>query len=81
MLSVCAEHGAWVVIDTFSGLEFQTGDGCSLWNLDSFSYNIASCLALRVFMLRELSLQLTMSGFDFGFMIYKFKYTGIQMWY
>uniref|UniRef100_A0A453QLJ3 Aminotransferase class I/classII large domain-containing protein n=1 Tax=Aegilops tauschii subsp. strangulata TaxID=200361 RepID=A0A453QLJ3_AEGTS len=71
LLSVCAEHGARVVIDTsFSGLEFQTGDGCSLWNLDRFSYNIASCLALRVFMLRELSLQLTMSGFDFGFMIY-----------
>ncbi|XBI75485.1 hypothetical protein VPH35_068851 [Triticum aestivum] len=71
LLSICAEHGARVVIDTSSsGLEFETGDGRSLWNLDSFSYNIASCLALRVFMLGELSLQLTMSGFDFGFMIY-----------
>ena len=53
LLSICAEHGARVVIDTSSsGLEFETGDGRSLWNLDSFSYNIASCLALRVFYAR-----------------------------
>lgn len=59
------------MIDTsFSGLEFQTRVGWSLWNLDSFSYNIGLYLALRIFMLGELSLQLTMSGFDCGFMIY-----------
>ncbi|KAE8797653.1 methionine S-methyltransferase [Hordeum vulgare] len=69
LVSVCAHHSARVVIDTsFSGLEYQT-DGWSRWNLSTLSYDICLCSTLTYFMLGELSLQLTASGLDFGFLI------------
>ncbi|KAF7061474.1 hypothetical protein CFC21_068166 [Triticum aestivum] len=69
LVSVCAHRSARVVIDTsFSGLEFQT-DGWSRWNLSTLSYDICLCSTLTYFMLGELSLQLTASGLDFGFLI------------
>lgn len=46
MLSVCAEHGAWVVIDTFSGLEFHNRDGWILRNGRIFSQAQADHMAL-----------------------------------
>lgn len=70
LLSVCAEYGARVVIDTsFSGLEYET-DGWRQWNL-------AGCLSslkrsepsFSVVLLGELSFALTAGGHDFGFVI------------
>uniref|UniRef100_A0ACD6A148 Uncharacterized protein n=1 Tax=Avena sativa TaxID=4498 RepID=A0ACD6A148_AVESA len=70
LLSICAMYGARVVIDTsFSGMEFQT-DGWSLRNSDRFSYNVCLDPPLTVFMLGELSLELTATGLDFGFLIF-----------
>ncbi|KAM3294035.1 hypothetical protein ACQJBY_037125 [Aegilops geniculata] len=70
LLSICAMHGARVVIDTsFSGLEFQT-DRWAWRNLERFSYNVCLDPPFTAFMLGELSLGLTATGLDFGFLIF-----------
>lgn len=70
LLSICVHYGARVVLDTsFSGLEFQI-DYWSWWDLKGFSYNIDLEIPLTVFMLGDLSLELTMAGFDLGFLIF-----------
>ncbi|KAF8775539.1 hypothetical protein HU200_004498 [Digitaria exilis] len=70
LLSVCAEYGARVVIDTsFSGLEYQT-DGWSQWNLEGFLSSLkCSKPSFSVVLLGELSFELIASGHDFGFVI------------
>lgn len=70
LLSVCAEYGARVVLDTsFSGLEFQT-DGWSRWNLErSLSAVNCSKASFSVLLLGELSFELTAAGHEFGFLI------------
>jgi methionine S-methyltransferase len=71
LLTVCAEYGARVVIDTsFSGLEFGVRNGSSIWNLKQSICNPAgsqksSCIIL----LGGLSFELLASGFDFGFLL------------
>ena len=70
LLSICAMHGARVVIDTSSsGLEFQT-DHLAWRNLERFSYNVCLDPPFTAFMLGELSLGLTATGLDFGFLIF-----------
>ncbi|XP_066362787.1 methionine S-methyltransferase-like isoform X6 [Miscanthus floridulus] len=70
LLSVCAEYGARVVIDTsFSGLEYQT-DGWSKWNLEKCLSSLKpSKPSFSVVLLGELSFELTAAGHDFGFVI------------
>jgi methionine S-methyltransferase len=70
LLSVCAEYGARVVIDTsFSGLEYQT-DGWSHWNLEGCLSSLKrSKPSFSVVLLGELSFELTAAGHDFGFVI------------
>ncbi|GJM94275.1 hypothetical protein PR202_ga10906 [Eleusine coracana subsp. coracana] len=70
LLSVCAEYGARVVLDTsFSGLEYQT-DGWSQWNLErSLSALNFSRPSFSAILLGELSFELTAAGHEFGFLI------------
>ncbi|TKW24787.1 hypothetical protein SEVIR_3G072600v4 [Setaria viridis] len=70
LLSVCAEYGARVVIDTsFSGLEYQT-DGWSRWNLEGCLSSLkCSKPSFSVVLLGELSFELIAAGHDFGFVI------------
>jgi len=70
LLSVCAEYGARVVIDTSSsGLEYQT-DGWSRWNLEGCLSSLKSSKpSFSVVLLGELSFQLIASGHDFGFVV------------
>ncbi|CAN6344931.1 unnamed protein product [Urochloa humidicola] len=70
LLSVCAEYGARVVIDSsFSGLEYQT-DGWSQWNLEGCLSSLkCSKPSFSVVLLGELSFELIASGHDFGFVI------------
>ncbi|GJN36393.1 hypothetical protein PR202_gb25248 [Eleusine coracana subsp. coracana] len=70
LLSVCAEYGARVVLDTsFSGLEYQT-DGWSRWNLErSLSALNFSRPSFSTVVLGELSFELTAAGHEFGFLI------------
>uniref|UniRef100_A0A453QGM5 Aminotransferase class I/classII large domain-containing protein n=1 Tax=Aegilops tauschii subsp. strangulata TaxID=200361 RepID=A0A453QGM5_AEGTS len=80
LLSICARNAARVVTDTsFSGLEFQTDDwpfpGVQFpfnrwpcWDLEGCLDDMAGHVA-PVYLLGELSLELTMAGLKFGFLI------------
>ncbi|KAJ1261131.1 hypothetical protein BS78_09G004800 [Paspalum vaginatum] len=70
LLSVCAEYGARVVLDTsFSGLEYQTA-GWSQWNLEGCLASLkCSKPSFSVVLLGELSFELIAAGHDFGYVI------------
>ena len=82
LLTICARNAARVVIDTsFSGLEFQNDD----WPFPGVQFpfdrwpcwDLERCLdamdghVAPVYLLGELSLELTMAGLKFGFLISK----------
>lgn len=71
LLTVCAESGARVVIDTsFSGLEFDASNGLTIWNLKQGICNSAgSHKNFCVILLGGLSFELLAGGFDFGFLL------------
>lgn len=71
LLTVCAESGARVVIDTsFSGLEFEASNGSRIWNLKQSICNPAgSQKSSCVILLGGLSFELLAGGFDFGFLL------------
>lgn len=71
LLTICAESGARVVIDTsFSGLEFEASNGSTIWNLKQSMCNLAgSHKSFCVILLGGLSFELLAGGFDFGFLL------------